>query len=299
MTLVDTQTRVGLRNILFATDFSSPSEQALPYALSIARHYDSRVFVLHVMRPDLFEMVPPESSSSLLDQARVHAEKEMTNLLISGQLRDVPHQVLLTQGDLWAVIAEVLQLHQIDLVVVGTHGRTGARKILLGSAAEEIFRLAECPVLTVGPRVTGAPPSETHFSHILYATDFTSQSEAATSYAFSLAQEHGAHLTLLHVVKEGEHVSEQNGAMLQDFFRRRLRGLVPEGAEAWCDPEVAVEFGMPAEMILKAAAERRADLIVLGIRRSATFAGHLPPATAYKVVCQSHCPVLTVRSTAR
>ena len=295
MTLVDNQTRVGLQNILFATDFSGPSEQALPYALSIARHYDSRVFVLHVMRPDLFAMVPPENSSALLDQARVHAESEMANLLISGRLRDVPHQVLLTQGDLWAVIDEVLQLHQIDMIVVGTHGRTGARKLLMGSSAEEIFRLATCPVLTVGPRVTSAPPSEAHLKRILYATDFTLHSEGAAAYAVSLAQEHGAHLTLLHVIKDPDHVSDTNNAMLQDFFRRRLRYLVPEGADAWCDPDLVVEFGTPAEMILKTAGERRADLIVLGIRRSATFAGHLPPATAYKVVCQSHCPVLTVR----
>jgi nucleotide-binding universal stress UspA family protein len=63
----------------------------------------------------------------------------------------------------------------------------------------------------------------------------------------------------------------------------------------WCEPEFLTEFGDPAETIMQAARERNAELIVLGIRRVATFAGHLPPATAYKVVCQSRCPVLTIR----
>jgi nucleotide-binding universal stress UspA family protein len=295
MSLVSSETRVSLQNVLFATDFSSASEAALPYALALARAYDSQLYVAHVIRPDMFHLVPPDETQALQDSARRHAEQEMANLLISGRLRGVPHQVLIGEGSLWTVLSKALEEHKIDLVVVGTHGRTGARKLLLGSAAEEIFRLAPCPVLTVGPRVAGEPPRRVGFKRILYATDFSPSSERAASYALSLAQENEAHLTLLHVVSEASVASSPNAPVVRDFGLRRLRSLVPEGAELWCEAELMVEFGAPADVILNAAVDREADLVLMGIRRSGNFAGHLPPATAYKVVCQSRCPVMTVR----
>jgi len=295
MTLVNPEVRVTLQNILFATDFSSSSEAALPYAVSVARAYDSQVYVAHIIRPDLFQMVPPEEAIALQQSTRRHAEEQMAGLLISGRLRDVPHRVLIGEGPLWPVTLGFIEEHQVDLVVVGTHGRTGARKMLLGSAAEEIFRLAPCPVLTVGPHVTAPPPQRARIQRLLLASDFSLQSERTAAYAISLAQEHQAHITLLHVVKDTSDLSDRNRAVLKEFFTRRLRALVPEGAELWCEPEIRVEFGDPSETILAIALQEDSDLLVLGIRRSGSFSGHLPPATAYKVVCQSRCPVLTVR----
>ena len=292
---VNPAARVTFRNVLFATDFSSSSEAALPYALAVARAYDSQLYVAHVIRPDLFQMVPPEEAISLQQSTRRHAEEQMARLLISGSLRDVPHHVLMAEGPLWPAALALIEKHQVDLVVVGTHGRTGARKLLLGSAAEEIFRLSPCPVLTVGPHVAGKAPERAHIRRLLFATDFSTQAERATAYALSLAQEHEAHITLLHVVKDTHDLSERNRAVLKEFFTRRLQGLLPPEAALWCEPEIRVEFGEPAETILTNALEGETDLMVLGIRRSGNFSGHLPPATAYKVVCQSRCPVLTVR----
>lgn len=191
----------------------------------------------------------------------------------------------------------MIEKHEIDLVVVGTHGRTGARKLLLGSRAEEIFRMASCPVLTVGPKVSRGAPAEIHPSQILYATDLTTTSQCGAGYALSLAQEHQACLTVLHVVREQNPSSEENRTRLKEYFIKQLRELVPLEADLWCQTEFVVEFGAPADEILKVAARKNANLIVLGVRRSALFPGHLPPATAYKVVCQSHCSVLTVRGT--
>lgn len=295
MTYADPKARVTLKNIMLATDFSSSSRAALPYALSVARAYDSQFYVAHVIRPDLFQLVPPEEAIALHQSTRRHAEEQMAGLLISGQLRDVPHQVLIGEGPLWPVTLAFIEQHQVDMVVVGTHGRTGARKLLLGSAAEEIFRLAPCPVLTVGPHVAGDPPEKAHIRRLLLATDFSSQSERAAAYALSLAQEHEAHITLLHVVADVHDLSERNNAVMKEFFTRRLKGMLPPEAELWCEPEIRVEFGDPAETILASALKEEADLLVLGIRRSGNFSGHLPPATAYKVVCQSRCPVLTIR----
>ncbi len=294
-TLTDSRSLVRLRNILCATDFSSSSAAALLYAISIARRYNSQIYLAHVIRPDAYPLVPPEVSATAVAQSRRYAEQQMGNLLVSGQLRGIPHQVLLGEGELWSILSGMLEEHEVDLIVVGTHGRTGAQKLLLGSVAEEIFRLAPCPVLTVGPRVPREVPAETELRHILYATNFTPTAERAAAYALSLAQEHQAHLTLLHVVQETPGDSSPHRALLQSFFTKRLRGLVPTEADLWCDPEFVVEFGLPADSILKVAEDRQVDLVVLGVCGSVNFPGHLPPATAYEVVCQAHCPVLTVR----
>ncbi len=295
MTLVDFKSRVRLANILWTTDFSSASEASLLYAISIACRYDSQIYMAHVIRPDTYQLVPPEALGQTLAQTRRYAEQQMGELLVSGRLRGIPHQVLVGEGELWSVVSGFLEKYEIDLIVTGTHGRTGVRKLLLGSVAEEIFRLASCPVLTVGPRASKEVPAESELRHILYATDFTPTAGRAAAYALSLAQEHEAHLTLLHVVKEVIEGPSPNAALLQSFFAKRLSALVPADAEQWCEPEAVVESGSPAEAILETALDRQADLIVLGVRRTANFPGHLPPATAYKVVCQAHCPVLTVR----
>jgi len=295
MNPVEERARIALQNILLATDFSSASDAALEYALAIARRYDARVYVAHVIRPDVYQLVPPEAMTAAIENAQRYAEQEMANLLISGRLRSVAHQVLLGRGGVWPVLAEMSERHGIDLVVVGTHGRTGIRKLLLGSAAEEIFRMAVTPVLTVGPRVSSHPPREVGLRSILLAVDLTPISERAAAYAISLAQEHQAKLTLLHVVRDAVESTPQNEALLKEYFVRRMQAMVPEEATLWCDPEFAVEFGDAADNILRLAGEHEVDLIVLGVRRTATFAGHLPPATAYKIVCQAQCPVLTVR----
>ncbi len=295
MLAVAPDTHIQVQNILFATDFSTPSEAALPHALALARRYDAHLVITHVIRPDLFELVSSEESLALKQSARRHAEEQMTRLLVSGRLRGIPHQVLIEEGVLWSVLAREIEVHDIDLVVVGTHGRTGSRKLLLGSVAEEVFRLAACPVLTVGPRVAAGKGPLDSPKRVLFATNLDMESARAAAFAFSLAQEHQAHLSLLHVVKDGADASGKNNAMLREFVLRRLQDLVPPEADLWCEPEFLVEFGTPSEAILQVASAQDVELIVLGIRRSATFAGHLPPATAYKVVCQAPCPVLTVR----
>jgi nucleotide-binding universal stress UspA family protein len=187
---------------------------------------------------------------------------------------------------------------KIDLLVLGTHGRTGIGKFFLGSVAEEVLHQARCPVLTVGPHSPSEPPREGRFREILYATDFSADALAVVPYALSLAQEHRAHLTLLHVV-------QQTG--VPDFVRpdeveasavQQMRDLVPEAAELWCEPRYAVGKGELAEAILEAANQRKSDLIVLGVKKPGGIPGgasHLPLGVAHKVIAHAICPVLTVR----
>ena len=196
------------------------------------------------------------------------------------------------------MIEAVAQQKEADLIVVGTNGRRGIGKFILGSVAEEILRRAKCPVLTVGPHSASEAPGETKLRRIVYATDFGDASPGAAAYAVALAQEHQAHLTLLHVVahpKAGELVPPHE---LEAAAVDRLRALVAEEAELWCEPKAMVRHGAAAEKILEVAEQEQADLIILGLRNGKGIerATHLPTAVAHQVISHATCPVLTVRS---
>jgi nucleotide-binding universal stress UspA family protein len=183
-------------------------------------------------------------------------------------------------------------------VVIGTRGRTGLGKLLLGSVAEEIFRTVSCPVLTVGPHTSSFRGVGNQFREILYATDLSPESQGAAAYAVSLAQEFQSRLTLLHVIPEQKPGDLVSAADVTDSSEKLLRKLVPPEAGVWCQAAYFVERGDPAEKILGFARQGETDLIVLGVRREQGMAGaatHLPIATAHKVVSHAGCPVLTVR----
>ncbi len=290
MKLLDCETRVSLKNILFATDFSKQSDAALSYALSIARRYGSTVFAAHVI-PDrpLLASPPIEAWEAMTAQAAPEAKESLA--LLESQLKGIPHEMLLRKGSVWPELSEIIDAKAIDLLVLGTHGRTGASKVLMGSVAERIFRQAQCPVLTVGPQVAGEPASIADMHEILLPTDFSRESLAAVPYAVSLAQEHRARLHLLHVAEN------LLTASAEAWMIERLQSLVPPEAELWCEPKVLVEYGSAAEKILECAEELGTDVIILGVKRTSSHLGatHVSLATAYNVVSQAICPVLTVR----
>lgn len=287
---------VEIKNILFTTDFSASSEAALRYAHAIARRYGSKVHILHVLAPEPRLAVPLDKFPSEFDTARHSATEQMVRLLQGDPLQGVPHDALLERGEISEVIQSIIQQHDIDLVVAGTHGHRGIKKVVLGSVAEQIFRLATCPVITIGPEAGRDGIGEGEFPRIVFATDFSPASVSALPWALSLAQENQAQLTLLHVIQE---VSEAGLEYLNEVTaacRQRLTELLPAGIGKWCRPEFFVEFGPAADTILKISEEQQASLIVMGARkRGPMAASHVPWATAYRVVCHAECPVLTVR----
>jgi nucleotide-binding universal stress UspA family protein len=199
----------------------------------------------------------------------------------------------------WPVLSEMLKKGDVDLIVLGTRGRTGLEKILLGSSAEEVFRRSPVPILTIGPTVRDGAHNAGRFRCVLFATDLQAASPAAAAYAVSLAQENQARLVLLHVLpkpanRKGDKSDE--GSVAEALHR--LHELVPAEAELWCRPEALVQHGDPAEQILAAAKENKAELIVLGahgMEGMAAITSHFARATAYKVIVNAPCPVLTVR----
>jgi len=287
--------KVSLTRILVTTDYSPESDRALDYALALARRYDARIYLAHVIALDPFLYAEPALAEATYEKVRQAAEQGMADILVSGKLRGVPHEVLLEEGSVWPAIEKLIGEHEIDLVVTATHGRGKVQKVLIGSVAEEIFRQADCAVLTVGPRVKGEPAAEVDLKSILFATDFGHGAEKAAAHAFSLAQEHGARLTMLHVIQEATAFTEESVRQQREAAVRRLEKLMPEGAENWCKPVFRATFGAAAEEILTMARETNADLIVMGAKKMKSMAGHAPFAVAYHVVTKAHCPVLTVR----
>lgn len=288
-------TRLSLKNILFATDLSNCSDAALPFALAIARKYESKLFVAHVIPDGGYPSSKTHHAwQSHVEAAENHAWKRLTEL--TEQWKDVPSEIFVPHGDVWATLSELVGSQDIDLIVTGTHGRKGVRKLLLGSSAEQIFRCAPCPVLTVGSHVSSEPSAVAEIREILYATNFHPNSLAAVPYAFSLAEENQAHLSLVHVI-ENLKATVQDPKQSAIGVLHDLDNLIPPDADLWCRPKGFVEYGVPADRILHVAKIRKADLIVMGVKRNSHPAAaiHLLSSTAYRVAIQAQCPVLTVR----
>src|SRR5271165_1481860 len=197
--ILDQKQADAFRQILIATDFSDASRRALDYAIAIARRYGSVLSVVNAIPPEPRDKIPLEALPRELNRPWVEAEQEMETLGKQACIQDVQHHLVLRQGRVWDVLASVIQSEDIDLLVLGTRGRGGLKKLALGSVAEQVFRLAKCPVLTVG---THAPASSgrVQVRPILFATDFGPASAKAFPYALSLAQDYRAKLVLLHMV---------------------------------------------------------------------------------------------------
>jgi nucleotide-binding universal stress UspA family protein len=285
--------RVQFRNVLFATDFSPSSEAAFPHALSIARQYDGILYVAHITTPDMYGYAPEESAPAMFEQIRRNARAKMAAFTEKQNFLGVPFSTLFGEGEVWDTIEKMLSEHSVDLIVVGTHGRRGLKKLVMGSVAEELVRVATRPVLTVGPECPHS--ADQPFRTVLYATDFSSHALQARDCAVSLAARFHAKLIALHVV-ESVNRSPQDQRREEERATARLREtLALDHAEFPID--LHVSFGHAAEEILRAASERKADVIVMSVR-GAGAAPRLSTAfgsIAHQVLSQARCPVLTVR----
>ena len=293
MKAVQARTRITLKNILFATDFSKAADAAAPIAIEIAQRYGAKVFGVHVNRFDDYTAVAPNAWAAMAEAAERGNKEDARRL--NEQLRGIDHEVVVGEGKIWEVISDLIEQKEIDLVVVGTRGRTGLGKALLGSVAEQILRQSPCPVLTVGPHVNLWSDEYAKMREILYATDLEGDFPIAAPHAISLAQENQAHLVLLHVIEDPKVGDLVNSSQVKDFKERKLQQLVMQQAGLWCDPTYIVEQGPAAEKILDVAKRRHTDLIVLGARPAKGLATHLTTGTVHRVVSHATCPVLTVR----
>jgi len=296
MPVAEPSVEIALKQILVATDFSERSERALLTSLGVTQQYGSKLHVVHVVPSEGYG-VAGTGMLGAVNFARHGARDLESELSRKGYLEGIRYQISVEKGEVWPVISRIVEEEHIDLAVVGTHGRSGLGRVLLGSVAENIFRQARCPVLTVGPNFQPSFPLTAQPRGVLFPTDFSPQAERAFPCAVSLAREHQAHLIFLHVVQPTGSGATYNQDRAIRYTSARLQELMRSVTGLAREPELIVETGDPAEGIVKVAAERSAELVVLGVRAQAGLSDCLGWSTAYGVVRESHCPVLTVRST--
>jgi nucleotide-binding universal stress UspA family protein len=308
----DQKQSVAFKQLLIATDFSEVSQRALAFAVAIARRYGSALSVVHAIPPERREPVPLEPLPRELNRRLLEAEQQMMRVGEDARMNDLNYHLVLESGPVWDVLASVIQREKVDLMVLGTRGRGGLKKLALGSAAEEILRLAACPVLTIGPKVTTAGPRMIEFKRILFATDFGSASNQAFPYALSLAEDYQAKLVLLHMVLPmpspdlgpaaygpsayGAEAFTKWQRTVRDESAKKLRELLPPNTRLTAEPEYVAGMDFLPEGILDLAARERVDLIVMGANRTSVprVAAHMPWALTHEVICHAKCPVLTV-----
>jgi nucleotide-binding universal stress UspA family protein len=299
---------LAVKNVLFATDFSPTSEAALPYAVAICRRFGSTLHAVHVLSDASLMMmsggVDYVSMGTIYEDAHTEAKERLDEM--SERIDGISHRNYVGHGQVWKSLSGLIHENGVDLVVVGTHGRTGLGKLLLGSVAEDILRHSPCPVLTVGPKVSGraklpefstggrdlAPP-ELELRQILFATNFARNAALAAQDAVSLAAEFHSRLILMHVIEDYTRLGSEPGPI--EDSRRRLQELIPKNAQLQYNPEFVLEFGHAPDRILRIASEREVDMIILGARSSEVGTTHLPWSAAHHVIVQAHCPVLTIR----
>ena len=291
--LVEQQT-LSVKNILFTTDFSALADNALPYAAAIARRYGAQVHVGHAIPAEPLLAVPVEALPVEFDSCRDDAQHAMERFLRTAPLRGLRVKPILRKGSHEFVFADMVKALNIDLVVAATHGRSGLKKLLLGSVAEEIFRSVRCPVLTVGPDVTTRDILRGEVFEVLCAIN-SSGSPHALAYAAALASDYGARLTVVHVEDYGELPVYYRQESLK-AIRTELQYVVVSTCKLQATPELILRFGNVADNILEFATEMNASAIVMGAQKSGApqMAGHLPFTFAHEVIRNAGCPVITV-----
>jgi nucleotide-binding universal stress UspA family protein len=294
MTILGNPVEVSLETILFATDFSSSSETAKLYVQALAERYRSRVRLMHVV--DLAAAFKAPDAGLSIDIFRRIGEESLSRLQSELLAEKIPVEAVLCEAtDPATEILQAAQKESTDLLVIGTRGHKGLARLVLGSTAEELIHQAKCPILTIGPGVP--PPTQpVNFQRIVYATDFSPEAANACVFALSFAQDFGAHLYLCHVLPEPAGVDQMDDHELNARFTGALQRLVPDMAREWCEPECVLEHGFAADGILLLAQRVKADLIVVGTRKSSHWFDNFKTGVAFQVISSSLCPVLTIRA---
>jgi nucleotide-binding universal stress UspA family protein len=286
-------------SILCPVDFSEFSDRACEYAHSFARQYGAKLFVLHVAEP-FVPIHPSYISPSLIDhfyaQQIAAAEEKVRELAERQNWNDVEYEVVLERGAAADAILRFVEANNIDLIAMGTHGRRGLDRLVLGSVTERILRTARPPVLAVHslPQESGAREEPVQFRKILFCTDFSDNSPRALEYAFLLASKYKARISLLHVIErshDGKDLEAEKAHVLH-----QLQAVVPQNVQSCATVETAVRAGKTYQEILEHAAETQTDLIVMGVRGRNALDLALFGSTTQRVIQLGQWPVLVVRT---
>jgi nucleotide-binding universal stress UspA family protein len=295
-----------VRNVLCPVDRSPTSLRALLVGAALARWHDARLRVMEVVSlPLLPPSMAPVIVQGLTMEVRTALLEELDRFSDPVRRFGVPIHFAVEEGDIATGIVTEAANVPADLIVMGTHGRSGFERLALGSVTEKVLRRASCPVLTVPPNEHPLPESGAPFRRIVCAVDFSAASIKGLEYAYSLAQEADATLWVTHVIDwpEDRTLPESLAKAVastrrewEDEKRRQLKVLVPDTAGTYCRPERVLLVGSPAAELVRFADEKQADVIVVGVHGRGAFDLAVFGSTTHKVVREAGCPVLTIRS---
>ena len=299
--------RVHFKNILCATDFSDFSNLTVNYGVALAKEFGARLTICHVI--DLssvaiygeFQLDPVGQQNRIMEDANAQLEA------LTGD-QPVAWEPLLTVGKPADEISRAVEEKGIDLVIAATRGRSGFKRLILGSVTERLMRTLTCPLLVVcSPEheVINIREQKIELKKILVGCDFSADSGQAFNHALSLAQEFQAELHLAHVVetqvqpnllKEEADIPGEIQEDYQNLLIQKLKDMVPQEAANWCKPRTSILEGWPYEELVKYAITRDIDMIVLGVRGRGLVKTLFLGSTTDRVVRNSPCPVLSVSS---
>ncbi len=288
-----------LEKILFPTDFSETADHAFKQAVALAIAHQAK---LHVFHSILLHSEDPRHLQTVLKGYAEHVEKEALDLLqkASGALEGKGLQVEFSTSRAFSpyeAIAEKADEFSPDLIVMGTHGRGGVGKLLLGSVAEKVLRHAPCNVLTLRKEAAIAGESD-GLQRVLVPVDFTDFSRRALSTARTLVSDKGS-LTVVHVVANPIHPSFYAGGITELFqLDPELPSRIKTNLEEWLGDqpgEIIVTEGDASTEILKAAEKSRAEIIVMGTRGLSGLDHILMGSVTERVVQTAKVPVFTTK----
>lgn len=303
---------ISVARILCPVDLSDGSRRAVEYAAAMGKWYESTVTAVHIFADVPVADAVPEyfAAGQVISLRDIDADalRQQLQCFVAKAAGGV--QISTELGESFDVCDEILNRSaDADLVVMGTHGRRGFDRLLLGSVAERVLRKAACPVMVVPPHARPAAMERIPFKEILCPVDFSESAAHALLFALHLAQESDARITLLHVIEmppELRELSTWNGKDVIDVpavraaaeadALQRLRALVPPSAGTFCTIATRVEEGKGYREILRVAAELSPDVIVMGVQGRGALDLMLFGSTTHGVVLGAGCPVLTVRA---
>jgi len=294
-----------INRILVATDFSACARRAVDYGLCVAHAWSAHVDLLYVVEVLRGLEFDAPFADPLLEKRRKEAEQFLGDLTTRVKQKGLDVEWHLREGIPSEQIGQTALELRADLIVVGTHGRTGLDHIMLGSTSERVIKQAPCPVLTVrvapihGEKDVDIPPC---IRHLLVPVDFSSPSLDALEYAIQVVDRFGARLTVLHVLEPIYYDLElglgriEQEAQKRTHWQAQLDSLAQVVKERGLAAGSVVLGGIPSESIVTYARAQGCDLIVMGTHGRHGLTRLRYGSVAESVLRQAPCPVLTVRS---
>jgi len=291
-----------IKLILCPVDFSEFSVRAYHYALSLAEHYGAKVVAQHIVELSRYPYADyVASTGDYAEFSRILREggqQRLQAFVKTHSHEAIQPELVVHEGTAPDCILSFAQKHNADLIVIGTHGRRGYDRVVLGSVTNRVMRKASCPVLAVckQPQESSTEGHEWKHAHhlrrILYCTDFSENSERALSYAISATDEYDAELILLHVLEEIRNPSKAEAAVAT--ATEQLDKLIPQGTRETLKITPAVRVGKAYQQIIELAVERQIDTIVMGVRGRGAVDLAVFGSTTYRVLQLGPCPVLAI-----